>query len=263
VPRLSVTIITRNEQDNLPRALASVRWADEVVVVDCGSTDETVAIARAAGARVMVRDWPGYVEQKNHAAAEASHDWILSIDADERVSDALADEIRTLLRAEPGAAGYRLPRVSRYLGRWIRSTSWYPNHQLRLYDRRRGRWHGRHVHEGVKVDGEIATLTGELEHHSYRDISHHLEKMNAYAGLAARQLYEDGRTAGFRQLALSPWVAFASNYVVRGGYRDGSPGFVVSVFSGLYVFLKFAKLWELQHAGQAREDRRPESRKSA
>lgn len=262
--RLSVTIITRNEQDNLARALESVRWADEILVVDCGSTDETVAIARAFGARVSTRDWPGYVAQKNHAADLASHDWILSLDADECVSEALGDEIRTLLNEEPAAAGYRIPRVSFYLGRWIRTTTWYPDHQLRLYDRRRGRWHGRHVHEGVKVEGEPGVLTGELEHYSYGSISEHLERMNLYAGLAARGLHEDGGMASIGRLALAPPLAFVTNYVLRGGYRDGRAGFIVSALNSFYVFLKFARLWELQQgAGDARDNRHGQSRKSA
>jgi glycosyltransferase involved in cell wall biosynthesis len=264
VPRLSVTVITRDEQANLARALESVRWADEILVVDCGSTDDTVAIARRFGARVIVRDWPGYVEQKNHAADAAAHDWILSLDADERVSDALAAEIRSLLRAVPAAAGYRIPRVSYYLGRWIRTTSWYPDYQLRLYDRRRARWHGRHVHEGVRVEGEPGVLTCELEHYSYRDVSHHLEKMSLYAALAARGLHEQGRTATVGELVLAPALTFITNYVLRRGFRDGRVGFIVSALNSFYVFLKFARLWELQHAsGGSRDDRERPSRLSA
>ena len=140
MPKLSVTIITRDEAANLAAALDSVAWADEIVVVDSESTDATVEIARRYTSKVLVRPWPGYVAQKNRAADEASHDWILSLDADERVSPALAAEIQALVREEPAAPGYRVPRVTFHLGRWIRSTDWYPDYQLRLYDRRRARW---------------------------------------------------------------------------------------------------------------------------
>jgi glycosyltransferase involved in cell wall biosynthesis len=213
---------------------------------------------------VIVRDWPGYVEQKNHAAEAATHDWILSIDADERVSEALAEEIRSLVANEPPAAGYRIPRVSYYLGRWIRTTTWYPDYQLRLYDRRRARWYGRHVHEGVKLDGDAAVLTGELEHYSYRDVSDHLARMSRYAALAARGLHEEGRRASFARLVVAPAFAFLTNYILRQGFRDGRAGFIVSALNSFYVFLKYAKLWELQHtASDSRIDRPSTSRKSA
>ncbi len=242
-----MTVITKNEQVNLPRALESVQWADEIVVVDCGSTDETVAIASRYTSRVIVRGWPGYVAQKNYAAEAATHDWVLSLDADERVTSGLADEIRRILATEPVVAGYRIPRVTRYLGRWIRTTDWYPDYQLRLYDRRRGRWQGRHVHESVSVDGTIALLTGELEHHAYRDTAHHLEKMNAYAALAAKSLDEQQRKSSAFELVVHAPVAFFRNYILRGGFRDGTPGLIVSTLNAFYVFLKFARLWEIQH----------------
>src|SRR4029077_20514418 len=162
VPKLSVTVITRNESADIGEALQSVSWADEIVVVDSQSRDETVAIARRHTDRVVVREWPGYVDQKNYAASIASHDWILSLDADERVTPSLADEIRARLAAAPREAAVRISRVSWHLGRWIRTTDWFPDHQLRLYDRQSARWTGRYVHEAVTVRGSIGTLTGEL-----------------------------------------------------------------------------------------------------
>jgi glycosyltransferase involved in cell wall biosynthesis len=245
VPKLSVTVITRDEAANLAAALDSVAWADEIVVVDSESADATVAIARRYTSKVLVAPWPGYVAQKNRAAAEASHDWILSIDADERVSPELAVEIRALMQSEPAAMGYRIPRVTFHLGRWIRSTDWYPDHQLRLYDKRRGGWTGRLVHESVKVDGAVVDLAGELQHYAYRDLSHHLQTMDRYATLAARQMHEDGRTAGWLDLAVHPPAAFLRNYLLRGGIRDGVPGLIISTLNASYVALKFAKLWEL------------------
>jgi glycosyltransferase involved in cell wall biosynthesis len=249
VPKLSVTIITRNEAADIGEALASVSWADEIVVVDSESTDETVAIARQRHARVDVRAWPGYVEQKNHAASLASHDWILSLDADERVTPALASEIQALMARAPeaiGHAGFRIPRVTFHLGRWIRSTDWYPDYQLRLYDRRLAQWTGKYVHEAVSVRGTIGPLRGELQHFAYRDIADHLETIDRYTTYAARQMHEAGRRAGLLQLAGHPPLAFLRNYIAHGGIRDGVPGFVISAMNAYYVFLKFAKLWERQ-----------------
>jgi len=245
VPKLSVTIITRNEEKNLAAALQSVAWADEIVVVDSRSTDATVAVARRFTNKVTVRDWPGYVEQKNHAASLAENDWILSLDADERVTPELAEEIQELFRATPKATGYRIPRVTCYLDAWLRSTDWYPDHQLRLYDRRRGQWTGRYVHESVKVTGPVRTLRGELTHYPYRDITHHVDTINRYTTLAARQLYEGGKRAGLAGVIVRPPLAFLRNYLLRRGVRDGAAGLLVSVLNSYYVLLKFAKLWEL------------------
>jgi glycosyltransferase involved in cell wall biosynthesis len=244
VPKLTVTVIARNEATNILGALDSVSWADELVVIDSQSTDETVALARQRTGRVFEREWPGYSAQKNFAAEQASHDWILSLDADERVTPALADEIRALLGSEPGARGYDMPRVSFYLGKWIRTTDWYPDRQLRLYDRRAGTWAGE-VHEGVHVRGAVERLRGELQHFPYRDISHHLQTIDRYTTLAAQQLRARGRTVGVAGLAARPVGAFLRNYLARGGWRDGSVGLVVSILNSYYVFLKFTKLWEL------------------
>lgn len=245
MPGLTVTVITLNEASNIAAALESVAFADEVIVVDSHSTDNTAEMAARSGARVIVRDWPGYVAQKNFAAGEARHDWILSIDADERVTPQLADEIKALLRGTPACAGYRVPRLSRYLGAWIRSTDWYPDFQLRLYDRRQGQWEGRHVHESVKVRGRAGDLTSDLLHYTYRDVSHHLQTIDRYTTLAARQMFEDGRRARVRHLCLNPIAAFLRNYVVRAGFRDGRAGLIVSLLNSYYVLLKFVKLFEL------------------
>jgi glycosyltransferase involved in cell wall biosynthesis len=254
VPKLTVTVITRNESANLDAALASVTWADEIVVVDSESTDGTAAIARRYTDRVETRPWPGYSAQKNHAAAIASHDWILSLDADERVTPALAAEIRALLASEPPRRGYRVPRISHYLGRWIRGTDWYPDFQLRLYDRRAGEWNGRQVHESVRLSGEPGLLTNDLQHYPYRDISHHLATIDRYTTLAAEQMRADGRRPSLAGIALHPAFAFLRNFVLRGGFRNGGVGFIVSVLNSYYVFLKLAKAWELSR-GARREAR--------
>jgi glycosyltransferase involved in cell wall biosynthesis len=246
VPKFSVTIITKNEAAHIGDALKSVAWADEIIVVDSNSTDETVAIARQWTDRVIVREWPGYVAQKNYAASIASHDWVLSLDADERVTPELAEDIRSTLSGAPAHAAYRLPRVTWHFGRWIRTTDWYPDYQLRLYDRRSARWTGKYVHEAVSVDGTTGQLGGELQHFAYRDIADHLETIDRYTTYAARQMRESGGRAGLLQLAGHPPLAFLRNYIARGGIRDGVPGLIISVLNAYYVFLKFAKLWELQ-----------------
>ena len=245
VPKLTAALITLNEAAHIDAALDSVAWADEVIVVDSGSTDGTVDIARRRGARVEVRSWPGYSAQKNHAASVASHDWILSLDADERVTPDLAAEIRALLAADPPARGYRIPRVSYYLGRWIRGTDWYPDFQLRLYDRRAGRWNGRRVHESVSLDGRPGALKHELEHFPYRDISDHLATIDRYTTLAADEMRTAGRTVSPAALVLHPPFAFFRNYVLRGGFRLGSVGVTVSALNSYYVFLKLAKAREV------------------
>jgi glycosyltransferase involved in cell wall biosynthesis len=248
VPKVSVTIITRNEAADIGAALQSVAWADEIVVVDSGSTDATRDIARRHTPHVVEREWPGYIAQKNYAASIASHDWILSLDADERVTPALAREIQDTVTRGPANAAYRIPRVTWHLGRWIRTTDWYPDYQTRLYDRTRAEWTGRYVHEAVTARGPVAYLRGELQHFAYRDIADHLETIDRYTTYAARQMHEDGRRAGLLQLAGHPPLAFFRNYVAHRGMRDGAAGFIISALNAYYVFLKFAKLWELQRA---------------
>ena len=247
MPKVSVTIITLNEAADIGAALTSVAWANELIVVDSMSTDDTVAIARRHTDRVVVREWPGYVAQKNYAASLAANDWILSLDADERVTPELAQQITTALDRTPVHGGYRMPRVTYHLGRWIRTTDWYPDFQLRLYDRRVAAWSGQYVHESVTVAGAtVGRLPGELQHFAYRDIGDHLETINRYTTYAAREMHEAGRHAGLLRLAGHPPLAFLRNYLLKGGVRDGLPGFIISAMNAYYVFLKFAKLAELR-----------------
>ena len=246
MPKLSVTIITLNEADHIAAAIDSASWADEILVVDSGSTDATVEIARGKGATVISRGWPGWIEQKNFAAERAANDWIFSLDADERITPALAAEIRELLAGEPARRGYRMPRVTYHLGRWIRTTDFYPDYQTRLYDRRAARWRGKYVHESVSVDGGAGQLRNEIEHYSYRDLRDQLERINQYTTLAAKQMHESGRRAGLLDLIVHPPAAFLRNYVLRRGVIDGAAGFTISAMNAYSVFLKFAKLRELQ-----------------
>lgn len=259
MPRLSVTIITKNEAAQIEGAIASVAWADEILIVDSHSADDTVSRARSAGARVIVRDWPGYVAQKNFAASEAAHDWILSIDADERVTPELAASIRRVLE-EPAHAAYGCPRVTWYLGKWITGTDWSSDVQTRLYDRRSASWSGELVHESLAVRGSRGVLAGDLHHYAYRDIGEHLDTIDRYTTLAARQMFDSGRRATAAQIVLQPPFAFLRNYIAKGGFRLGTVGFIVSALNTYYVFLKFARLWELQHRTAAPPPHAPDTR---
>jgi glycosyltransferase involved in cell wall biosynthesis len=254
--KLTVTVITRDEAANIGAALESVSWADEIIVIDSRSTDETVDIARRHATRVEVRDWHGYSEQKNYAAALASNDWILSLDADERVTPALAAEIQALLRRGPGARGYRISRVTWYLGRWLHGTDWYPDYQLRLYDRRAGRWNSRKVHESFELDSTPGRLRHHLEHYAYRNVSDHISSIDHYTTLAAEQWAEEGRRTNVVELAIHPPVAFVRNYILRFGFTNGVAGFLVSTLNSYYVFLKLVKLWELQHSWRRPDEAR-------
>ena len=253
MPRVTVTIITKNEAAHIGAAIDSASWADEIIVVDSGSSDDTVALAAAKGVRVESRAWTGWVDQKNFAASLAANDWIFSLDADERVTPALAHEIKGLLSTDPPNAAYKVPRVTFHLGRWIRTTDFYPDFQTRLYDRRAARWDGHYVHESVKTAGPVSRLSQELQHYSYADLSDHLDRINAYSSLAARQMYERGRRARAFDLFAQAPAAFLRNYILRRGILEGSAGFVISMVNAYSVFLKFAKLWELQRSVAARE----------
>jgi glycosyltransferase involved in cell wall biosynthesis len=246
VPRVTVTIITRNEAAHIGAAIDSASWADEIVVVDSGSDDDTMAIAAAKGVRVESRSWTGWVDQKNFAASLAANDWIFSLDADERITPTLAHEIRGLLAQDPRDAAYKVPRVTFHLGRWIRTTDFYPDYQTRLYDRRTARWSGKYVHESVSVIGSVGHLTQELQHYSYDNLADHLDRINNYSTLAARQMYERGRRASAVDLLVQAPAAFLRNYILRRGVLDGTVGLLLSIVNAYSVFLKFAKLWELQ-----------------
>lgn len=244
---LSAVLITRDEEHHLPAALESLAFCDEIVVLDSGSTDRTRERAAAHGARVELgTPWPGFVAQRTRATALARHDWVLALDADERVTAGLREEIQSLRRRGFERAGYRMPRVAHYLGRWIRGTDWYPDTQLRLFDRRRGRWTGALVHESVSVEGEVGRLRGELEHHPYRDLGDHLQTIDRYTSLWARQARDAGRRSRPLETLLAPTWAFWRSYLLRGGFRLGWPGFAVSALGAHYTFVKLAKLRELE-----------------
>jgi len=247
--RLTVTIITLNEEKNLSRALDSVRGvADEVVVVDSGSRDRTCALARERGARVLERPWSDYSEQKNFAAAQASHDWILSLDADEELSPELQASIQRWKESTAAEVAYGLQRRARYLGQWIHHSGWYPDPKLRLYRRDHARWVGA-LHEGLEVDGPTGWLEGELRHYTVNTFEEHVRSVRRYTTLAARQLFSAGRRDWVLALLFaSPW-AFVRTLIFQLGFFDGRRGLLIALMAAYYVFLKYWKLGVLVRGG--------------
>lgn len=244
--KLSAVVITFNEEGNLPDCLESLRFCDEIVVVDSHSTDRTREIAKAAGAKVVERDWPGHIEQKNFALEQAAGDWALSLDADERVTPDLRAEILAAVAAPgPATAGFSMPRLSNYLGRWIRHSGWYPDRKLRLVRRGKGRWGGVNPHDRLEVDGAVVALHGDLRHYPYKDLSDHLRKIDSYTTIMAREKRRRGERA-LPRLVLDGPAKFLKAYVLRAGFLDGWQGLVLAAMGSYYAFLKYAKLLELE-----------------
>lgn len=255
---ISATIITLNEAANIRDACDSLAWADEIIVIDSGSADQTREIAAACGARVINNDWPGFAAQKQFAAEQAAHDWIFSLDADERVSAELKAAIAELRkRAETERVdGYRIARRSYYQGRWIRGGGWYPDWQLRLYRKSRGHWEPRHIHESVKMDpgARVEKLGGDILHYSVRDSAHHHRMIGErYAPLAARQMFEEGRRTSSLKIATAAPAAFVRSYFLKGGFRDGLAGISIASFAAHHAFLKHLMLWEKQKAVSSKQ----------
>jgi glycosyltransferase involved in cell wall biosynthesis len=253
--KISATIITLNEAANIAAACDSVAWADEVIVVDSESTDDTREIAAKSGARVINRKWPGFAEQKQFACEQASHEWILSLDADERVSAELKDAIERL-RPRPEnelADGYEISRRSFYQGRWIRGGGWYPDRQLRLFKKTAGSWQPRHIHESVtmKPGSRIERLPGDLLHYSVENAAHHHRMIGErYAPLAAQQMFSEGRRSSALKIAIAAPMAFLSSYILKAGFRDGLAGLTIASFAAHHAFLKHLMLWELQQRSE-------------
>ena len=241
--KISATIITFNEERNIARAIESLRCCDEILVVDSGSVDRTVEVAREHGARVVEHPWEGFAIQKNAAAREASHDWVFSLDADETLSEALYAEVLRLKKQGPTYDAYTMPRLAQYMGRWIMHSGWYPDRKIRLYDRRKGKWVGTHVHESVRVEGSVGHLDANLLHYTCDSLSQHLETMNRYTTLAAEQLTAEGVKIGWRHLLLDPPWTFLNTYVLKRGFLDGTEGLAIAYMASLYNFVKYAKAW--------------------
>jgi glycosyltransferase involved in cell wall biosynthesis len=241
--KLSVTIITKDEQENIRRCLESVAWVDEIIVADSGSTDDTLAICREFDCRILETEWRGYGPTKQLAAEAARHDWVLSVDADEEVSEALRAELETVL-ASPGCRGYRIRRRSFYLGTLIRHSGWNRDYPLRLFHRGFGRWNDRVVHESITVDGKVGTIESPLLHYTYPTIDSHIDRMNLYAKLGAGLLHAEGRSASIPGAVMRGVAKFLKMYVLQAGFLDGRLGFVLSYNAAFGVYLKYLKLWE-------------------
>ena len=239
--KISATLITYNEERHIARAIESLRCADEIVVVDSGSTDRTIEIAEKLGARIVEHPFKGYAEQKNYAAEQAENDWILSIDADESLSEGLEGEILHVKKNGPEYDAYTVPRLAQYLGRWILHSGWHPDRKVRLYDRRRARWAGDFVHESVQVDGRVGQFRSNLLHFTCDSLSEHLRTMDRYTTLAAEQLVSQGGKIGWSKLLLDPPWTFFKTYVVDRGFLDGAEGLAIAYMAAIYNFLKYAK----------------------
>lgn len=252
---LSVIIITKNEAENIRDCLESVAWADEIIVVDSGSSDATVEICRELGAQVHVHDWPGFGPQKNRALGYATNEWVLSIDADERVTPELRAEIEEAM-AKPQEEAYEMPRLSSFCGRFMRHSGWYPDYVLRLFRRGKGCFSDALVHESVQVQGNVARLQQPLLHYSYRDFDDVLSKLNSYSSAASVMLQRRGKKGNLAQAVLHGLWAFIRTYFLRAGFLDGREGFMLAVMNAENSYYRYIKLWlEQEKMAASRHDR--------
>ena len=239
--KISATIITYNEERNVARVLESLRCCDEVLVLDSGSNDRTVEIATKLGARVVESSWHGYAAQKNIAAELAANDWILALDADESLSEALEAELWQIKKAGPRYDGYTVPRLAQYLGRWVMHSGWYPDRKVRLFDRRKAEWVGQFVHESVRVRGRVGHLNSNLLHFTCSSLSEHLRTLDRYTTLAAEQIVTEGKPIHMRHLLGNPPWTFFRTYFLKLGFLDGPEGLTIAYMAALYNFLKYSK----------------------
>ncbi len=248
---ISAVIITRNEEQRLEDALRSLQGlVKEIVVVDSRSTDGTVKLAKKYGCRVFSRDWTNYADQKNFGNSQAAFGWILSLDADERISPELKREILALPPGDPPCDGYSMPRLVRYLGRWIRHSGWYPDRRVRLFRKGSAHWAGEFVHEELVFRGRAERLRNPIHHFTYRNISDHVARINVFSELGAKKLYARRKKCRWFHLIFLPGARFLRSYVLKGGVLDGFAGLVISVLNGYAIFLRYAKLREIWKKGE-------------
>lgn len=248
MPRLSVIIPTYNEEQNIQDCLEGVKWADEIMVVDSGSQDRTLELAKSYAHRILQHEYINSATQKNWAIPQATHDWVLIVDADERVTDELRQEIQDMLSSstgQPDCDGYRIRRQNYVWGKQIRYCGWQHDRVLRLFDRRKGRYEEKEVHADVIVNGKVGDLKAPLIHHTYQDLGHYLSKFQRYTDWGAVELYNRGKRAGVRHLLWHPLFRFFRMYILQRGFLDGVHGFVLCLLASFYVFMKYAKLWEM------------------
>jgi glycosyltransferase involved in cell wall biosynthesis len=249
--QISVVIIAYNEEACIESALKSVEGiADEIILVDSFSTDDTVKIAKKYTSRVFQRQWTNYADQKNFANGKASNPWILSLDADESLSPDLAEEILDLKKEGADCAAFSMPRKVWYLGKWIRFSGWYPDRKTRLFRQDAARWEGEFVHESLVVRGRVVKLKGSIHHFTYRNIRDHLDRINRFSTLGAQKLYARNRKCRWFHLAVLPCSRFIKSYFLKLGFLDGFAGFVIAVFNGYAIFVRYAKLREIWKKGE-------------
>ena len=246
LPEVSVAIVTHNEEQNIRECLESVQWADDIVVVDDFSTDATPEICRRYGARVFQEPWKGFAGQRNSAVAKTRHTWVLNIDADERITLELRDEIRYVLSAGEPKVGYGIPYKNYFRGQWIRFGGWYPDYHTRFFRKDQGRYVEREIHETVELDGELGKLKNPLIHLAYRDISSFAQKMESYSTLMARQYAKEEKRAGAWTGFIHALYTFWSMFLLRRGFLDGTNGLILAYMYSTYTFLKYAKLMDLR-----------------
>jgi glycosyltransferase involved in cell wall biosynthesis len=244
---VSAIVVCFNEEDRIADCLESLRWCDEVVVVDSFSTDRTPDICRSYTNRFIQRPWAGYRDQKAFAHSQTTKDWVLLVDSDERVTPALREEIQASLRRDGGAyVGYALPRLVFYLNRWWRRGGWYPDYDVRLFRRERVTWGGSDPHEKILVDGKVGRLKNPLHHFSYRNIDDHIQRINRFTSISSQELQKEGGHWRLSDALLRPAARFFRSYILKRGFMEGFAGFYVAVTAAIYVFLKYAKLWEIE-----------------
>lgn len=250
MPRLSVVIITFNEEANVRDALESAKWADEIVVVDSFSTDRTPEICREYTGSFHQEDWRGFSGQKSLAVSFAKNDWVFVLDSDERITDGLRAEISGLMEKGPDKDGYYCARRNHFMGREILHGGWYPDYSLRMFDRTKGGFIERRVHEAVEVSGDTGYLKNPMLHFTYTGISDYLTRMDRYSTLAAAELSARGRDARISDILFRPPFTFFKMYLLKQGFRDGMHGLVLATLYSSYTFSKYAKLWEIRLAGK-------------
>jgi glycosyltransferase involved in cell wall biosynthesis len=239
--KITATIITLNEERNIARAIESLRCCDEILILDSGSVDRTVELAQNLGVRVIEAGWRGFAGQKNWAAEQATHDWILSLDADEALSEPLEAEILALKKSGPRYDGYTMPRLANYLGRWILHSGWYPDRKVRLYHRAKAKWVGDFVHESVVVEGHIGRLEGNILHFTCESLSEHVKTMDRYTTLAAQELAARQMRVPLTRMIVDPFWTFCKSYFVQRGFQDGIEGLTIAYMAAFYTFLKYSK----------------------
>ena len=244
---ITACVTTFNEEHNIHRCLKSLAWCDEIVIVDSFSTDRTLEICREYTNKVQQHEWLGYIGQKNLIRKMTSHEWLLFIDADEEVSDDLREQILAEFEKGPGEiCGYDFPRMVNYMGRWIRHGEWYPDVKLRLFRKDRGRSGGQEPHDQVFVNGPVKRLRGHLHHFTYDDLYDHVETMNRFSTITAREKYREGQRFRWIDFIFRPPFRFLKAFFIKGGFLDGTRGFLIALISTVGVYVKYAKLWELE-----------------